>query len=119
MTSFLTVGIKTRIICEGDTLAEALVEGITQSEAGYLAEGDIIVVAEKVEERAQYEVCKTIGFHLVQGFYFARTQTFTAKVINPAFAAVLDLLNMISRDADIRDIENGFKRDAALSFKIV
>ena len=46
MTSFLTVGIKTRIICEGDTLAEALVEGITQSEAGYLAEGDIIVVAE-------------------------------------------------------------------------
>ena len=46
MTSFLTVGIKTRIICEGDTLAEALVEGITLSEAGYLAEGDIIVVAE-------------------------------------------------------------------------
>ena len=80
---------------------------------------DIIVVAEKVEERAQYEACKTIGFHLIQGFYFARTQTFTAKVINPAFAAVLDLLNMISRDADIRNIENGFKRDAALSFKLL
>lgn len=80
---------------------------------------DIIVVAEKVEERAQYDACKAIGFHLIQGFYFARTQTFTAKVINPAFAAVLDLLNMISRDADIRDIENGFKRDAALSFKLL
>ncbi len=46
MTSFLTVGIRTRIICEGDSLAEVLVEGITRSEAGYLAEGDIIVVAE-------------------------------------------------------------------------
>lgn len=80
---------------------------------------DIIVVAEKVEERAQYDACKAIGFHLIQGFYFARTQTFTAKVINPAFAAVLDLLSADRRDADIRDIENGFKRDAALSFKLL
>lgn len=79
----------------------------------------VTVVAEKVEHHHQYEACHHIGFHLIQGFYFAHTETFTAKVINPAFAAVLDLLNMISRDADMPDIENGFKRDAALSFKLL
>ncbi|MPS48427.1 MAG: EAL domain-containing protein [Methylobacillus sp.] len=79
----------------------------------------VTVVAEKVEHHHHYEACRQIGFHLIQGFYFAHTETFTAKVINPAFAVVLDLLNMISRDADLRDIENGFKRDAALSFKLL
>ncbi|MCB5189275.1 EAL domain-containing protein [Methylobacillus arboreus] len=79
----------------------------------------IKVVAERVEHHEQYDACKKIGFHLIQGFYFAHTETFTAKVINPAFAAVLDLLNMISRDADMREVENGFKRDAALSFKLL
>ncbi|WP_264193817.1 EAL and HDOD domain-containing protein [Methylobacillus caricis] len=77
------------------------------------------IVAEKVEHQEQYELCKKIGFHLIQGFYFAHTETFTAKVINPAFTAVLDLLNMVSRDADIQEIESGFKRDAALSFKLL
>ncbi|MCB5183775.1 EAL domain-containing protein [Methylobacillus gramineus] len=77
------------------------------------------IVAEKVERQEQYEACKKIGFHLIQGFYFAHTETFTAKVINPAFTAVLDLLNMISRDADMKEVENGFKRDAALSFKLL
>ncbi|MBL8505061.1 MAG: EAL domain-containing protein [Methylobacillus glycogenes] len=77
------------------------------------------LVAEKVEQQDQFEACKTIGFDLVQGYFFAHTETFTAKVINPAFTSVLDLLNMISRDADMGEVEEGFKRDAALSFKLL
>jgi len=46
MTSFLTVGIRTGIIHEGDDLVEALLAGILQTVAGSIAEGDIIVVAE-------------------------------------------------------------------------
>jgi len=46
MTSFLTVGIRTGIIHEGDDLVEALLAGIRRTEAGHVAEGDIIVVAE-------------------------------------------------------------------------
>ena len=46
MTSFLTVGIRTGIIHEGDDLADALLDGIPQSEAGCFADGDILVIAE-------------------------------------------------------------------------
>lgn len=77
------------------------------------------IVAEKVETRQQHEACHALGFHYFQGYYFAHPETLTAKVINPSYAAVLDLLNMVSRDADTVEVENGFKHDPALSFKLL
>lgn len=77
------------------------------------------VVAEKVETRAEFMACKNIGFHYFQGFYFAHPETLSARIINPSYAVVLDLLNLVSRKAEFKDIELGFKRDAALSFKLL
>lgn len=76
-------------------------------------------VAEKIETHEQFEAYKKIGFQRFQGFFFARPETFTAKVINPSFDSVLNLLNMVSQDEDNAKIESGFKRDAALSFKLL
>lgn len=83
------------------------------------ASPNIQMVAEKIESLEQFEAYKEIGFRRFQGFYFARPETFTAKVINPSFDSVLNLLNLVTQDADNREIENGFKRDAALSFKLL
>lgn len=77
------------------------------------------VIAEKVETRQQFDACKKIGFHYFQGYYFAHPETLTAKVINPSYATVLDLLNLVSKDADTKVVEDGFKRDPALSFKLL
>lgn len=77
------------------------------------------LVAEKVETHEEYEACKKLGFHYFQGYYFAHPETLTAKVINPSYASVLDLLNMVSKDAEVKDVETGFKRDPALSFKLL
>lgn len=77
------------------------------------------LVAEKVESHEEYETCKKLGFQFFQGFYFAHPETLTAKVINPSYASVLDLLNMVSKDAEVKDVETGFKRDPALSFKLL
>lgn len=79
----------------------------------------IKMIAEKVETEKQFEACKHAGFQLFQGFYFARPETFTATVINPSFDSVLNILNKVSQDADNDVIEAGFKRDAALSFKLL
>ncbi len=79
----------------------------------------IKMIAEKVEIEKQFEACKSAGFQLFQGFYFARPETFTATVINPSFDSVLNILNKVSQDADNEVIEAGFKRDAALSFKLL
>ena len=77
------------------------------------------MIAEKVETNEQYEACKNIGFRLFQGFYFAKPETLSAKVINASFDSVLSILNTVSKDADNNDIVAGFKRDAALSFKLL
>ncbi len=79
----------------------------------------IRIIAEKVETHQQFEACKEIGFHYFQGYYFAHPETLTAKVINPSYAAVLDLLNLVSKDAETKQVEEGFKRDPALSFKLL
>ena len=77
------------------------------------------MIAEKVESDSQFEDCKRIGFRLFQGFHFARPETFTAKVINASFDSVLNILNTVSQDGEIKDIEAGFKKDTALSFKLL
>ena len=79
----------------------------------------IKMIAEKVETEAQFAECKRIGFRYFQGFHFARPETFTAKVINASFDSVLNILNTVSQDAEIREIEAGFKKDTALSFKLL
>jgi len=78
-----------------------------------------LIIAEKIETLEQFEAYKQIGFKRFQGFYFAHPETFTAKAINPSFDSVLNLLNLVSQDSDIAEIENGFKQDAALSFKLL
>lgn len=77
------------------------------------------VIAEKVETASQYKACADIGFKVFQGFYFAKPETFTTKVINASFDSVLMILNAVSSEADTTVIEAGFKRDAALSFKLL
>lgn len=84
-----------------------------------LEELPLKLLAEKVETRAEFEECKKLGFHYFQGFYFARPETLSTKVINPAHAHVLDLLNKVRNNADLPDIDRLFKRDVALSFKLL
>ncbi|MGD9788590.1 MAG: EAL and HDOD domain-containing protein [Sulfuricellaceae bacterium] len=77
------------------------------------------LLAEKVETRAEFDECKKLGFHYFQGYYFARPETLSAKVINPAHAHVLELLNKVRNNADLAEIDRLFKRDVALSFKLL
>ena len=79
----------------------------------------VLQVAEKVETKAEFKECMDIGFDCFQGYYFAHPETLSAKVINPSYANILNLLNMLRNNAEIRDIENALKRDVALSFKLL
>jgi EAL and modified HD-GYP domain-containing signal transduction protein len=77
------------------------------------------LIAEKVETQAAFNTCKALKFDYFQGFYFAHPETLTARVINPGQALVLELLNKVRANADVGEIEKGFKRDVALSFKLL
>lgn len=86
---------------------------------GKLQSRAVRVIAENVESHHDFEACKKAGFELFQGFYFAHPETLAAKVIHPAYASVLEILNLVSRKAEIKEIELAFKHDVALSFKLL
>ncbi|HSI29002.1 MAG: EAL and HDOD domain-containing protein [Methylophilus sp.] len=77
------------------------------------------LIAEKVEQNVQFRSLQEAGYPLFQGYFYAKPENLNAKVINPSFEGVLHILNMVSQEADNRDIENGFKRDTTLSYKLL
>lgn len=77
------------------------------------------LIAEKVEQNAQFNALLEAGYQQFQGYFYARPENLNSKVINPSFDGVLHLLNLVSQDAENKTIENGFKRDTTLSYKLL
>lgn len=77
------------------------------------------LVAEKVETPEQFKHCKALGFDYFQGYYFAHPENLVAKVINANHATVLLLLDKVRQGADVKDLEPLFKKDVALTFKLL
>ena len=77
------------------------------------------LVAEKVETLEQFNHCRELGFDFFQGYYFARPETLVERVINPVHATVLQLLEKVRQGADVKDLEALFKKDVALTFKLM
>ncbi|WP_027210729.1 EAL and HDOD domain-containing protein [Burkholderia sp. WSM2232] len=58
-----------------------------------------IVVAEKVDDREQWQNAINWGCDMVQGFYFSRPQIMEARRLVPDLGQLLELLNLIINDA--------------------
>ena len=81
--------------------------------------GRRVLVAEKVETREQASACLALGFDCLQGFYFARPETLSARKLEPARAAVMNAIKLLLRNADVVEVDNALKRDVALSVKLL
>lgn len=77
------------------------------------------LVAEKVETPEQFRHCQSLGFDFFQGYYFAHPENLAAKIINPVHGTVVQLLEMVRKEADAKDLEVLFKKDVALTFKLL
>jgi EAL and modified HD-GYP domain-containing signal transduction protein len=88
-------------------MSEATMAGILAC----LQRPKLILLAEKVESREQYTSCRALGFHLFQGYFFAKPQVLRSKQAgSPQQADLLHLLRMTLNDADPREIANVMKR---------
>lgn len=94
-------------------------EGKLEARVKALEKHPAKLIAEQVETRQEHDLCEQLGISHYQGYYFARPETLTAKTLNPAYAIVLELLNKVRGNEDVKDIELSFKRDVALSFKLL
>lgn len=79
----------------------------------------VLLVAIKVESHEQASHCMEIGFHMFQGYYFAKPETMSGKRADPAKMSLLKLLTMVMGDSEIEQIEKEFKHQPGLSYNLM
>jgi len=77
------------------------------------------LVAEKVETAEQYERMLALGVKLFQGYWFAKPALVKAQTIRPSQATIIQLINLVRKQAETSEIENLLKKDPTLSFNLL
>jgi c-di-GMP-related signal transduction protein len=77
------------------------------------------LIAEKVETPAQYEMVASLGVKLFQGYWFAKPVLAQGQSVRPAQANILQLINLVRKQASTAEIEEVLKRDPTLSFTLL
>lgn len=77
------------------------------------------LLAEKIEDKTQFDTCLDLGFDYFQGYYFAKPVILSGKKLLPSQLAILQLQSMINADADDAEIESAIKDDASLCFNLL
>jgi c-di-GMP phosphodiesterase len=84
-----------------------------------LASHRVQLLGEKVETREDFEDLRHMGFSLFQGYFFARPSVITGKSISPTLMVLMELLRMLSQEAELPAIEQLFRRNPELNIKLL
>ncbi|MCP5044920.1 MAG: EAL domain-containing protein [bacterium] len=84
-----------------------------------LRKHDVILLAEKVETREDFEFCLALGFELFQGFFFSTPQVLESDCVDPARLEVLDLIQKLVANEEMTAIADVLKRNANLSMNLL
>lgn len=80
----------------------------------------IMLVAEKIEDEADYEEARKHGYLLFQGYYFARPEIVKGKEIPPNYVTHFQLIKEFNEEEpNVNQISTILKRDVSLSYKLL
>lgn len=77
------------------------------------------LIARNVHSETEFDACHRLFFHYFQGYYFARLQPTAPSRIDSDRVRVMELLNMVKNRAEVPALEEVFKHDAMLSYKLL
>ena len=77
------------------------------------------LIAERVETPGQYAMVADLGVQLFQGYWFAKPVLVQGQSVRPAQATILQLINLVRKQASTTEIEEVLKRDPTLSFNLL
>jgi c-di-GMP phosphodiesterase len=81
---------------------------------------DVKLLAEKVETREQYSICKALGFDYFQGYYLSRPVVVQGKGAPTTRLAMMHLLSKVYEPrVDLKDLEDHVASDAALRYRLL
>jgi EAL and modified HD-GYP domain-containing signal transduction protein len=78
-----------------------------------------IYLAEKVETKADYQACHSIGIQLFQGYYFAKPIIVEGKKLDPNELAVISLVKVLQSQPETEIIDDEFKRYPDLTINLL
>ncbi|MEC5162304.1 c-di-GMP-related signal transduction protein [Janthinobacterium sp. CG_23.3] len=86
-----------------------------------LKQSSVRMVGRPVATWADFDACAALGLDAFVGKLHLTPRGGDAPVkgMNPAQTIILQLMQMVNQNADIKHLENALKRDAALSYKLL
>jgi len=79
-----------------------------------------ILLAEKVEDKAMYDLCAKLSFELFQGYYLEKPIPVYGKKIDSNSETALQIVAQLQEpDINIDDLSRSISRDAKLSYQIL
>jgi EAL and modified HD-GYP domain-containing signal transduction protein len=80
----------------------------------------LILLAEKVEDLAMFELCRKLGFDLFQGYFLQRPELIKGKRIDSATHGAIELVNALqNKDISIETIANLVTKNPKLSYQLL
>jgi c-di-GMP phosphodiesterase len=80
----------------------------------------VMLLAEKVETRADYRRALDLGFDLAQGYFFCQPEIVSARGVAPNRLSVVQLVGALQDPAiSLATIEDLISRDVALSYRLL
>jgi len=73
------------------------------------------LLAEKVENKEMFDICRNLGFDYFQGYYFSKPVIIEKKTLEPGKLTLTKVISQISSGEPPQTIENTFKEAPALS----
>lgn len=80
---------------------------------------DKIMLAEKVENIEEFNICLSLGFEYFQGYYFAKPVIMTGKKLAPSQLAIMQIMAQLDADADTAVLERSIKHNVALGLTLL
>lgn len=78
------------------------------------------LLAEKVEDRQQYTLCRELGFEYFQGYYLCRPDVIHGRRIATNRLTVIQLINKLHQpEPDLRELEQYIANDVSLSYHLL
>lgn len=78
-----------------------------------------IPIASHVETKVDRERAAALGFQFFQGYYFAEPTLVEGKKLDPATQGLIRIINLLHHDAELGEIEQAFKGEAALTVNLL
>jgi len=77
------------------------------------------LIAEKIEDQADFQAARALLMNYYQGYFFAKPEILHMRRVDPQSTRVARLFNLVLSDAPRDVIETEFKQDVALSFNLL